>query len=358
MNYAEAAEKLAAKGRHGDTMVVHMHPLEVAWMNSVTPGGLTTNPDTGQPEAFAFLIPLLANLAAPSLMASLGLTGTGALLGSAALGGLADYAVNRDAGRALGSAALGFGLGSLGNAMSAPKVATSTARAANPAQISNAVNPITANVARPVAAGVSDAAQAIGRNVPSPVMPTVSVTQPAVRGGLQAALAAPGDALRTAMADPVNIGIPIAAGVTSMMAPRGVQLPGMREDPRYTGDYARERLPGARELRQMSPEELATYGRRGGEFPFFSPNNDRRASPPSLGAPGLGAYRGYAEGGKVEGYGDGMHDTVPIMASDGEYVIPADVVSMLGRGSTNGGASALDRFVANVRANPPRERAA
>ena len=47
------AERLAAQGRYGDTMLVHMNPAEVEGIASLMPGGqLTTNPQTGQPEAF------------------------------------------------------------------------------------------------------------------------------------------------------------------------------------------------------------------------------------------------------------------------------------------------------------------
>ena len=47
------AERLAAQGRFGDTMLVHMNPKEVQGIASLMPGGrLTTNPITGQPEAF------------------------------------------------------------------------------------------------------------------------------------------------------------------------------------------------------------------------------------------------------------------------------------------------------------------
>jgi len=47
------AERLAAQGRFGDTMLVHMNPVEVEGIASLVPGGkLTKNPQTGQPEAF------------------------------------------------------------------------------------------------------------------------------------------------------------------------------------------------------------------------------------------------------------------------------------------------------------------
>ena len=47
------AERLAAQGRFGDSMLVHMNPEEVQGIASLAPGGrLTINPQTGQPEAF------------------------------------------------------------------------------------------------------------------------------------------------------------------------------------------------------------------------------------------------------------------------------------------------------------------
>jgi len=50
------AERLAAQGRYGDSMLVHMSPAEVQGIASLVPGGqLPTNPQTGQPEAFDFL---------------------------------------------------------------------------------------------------------------------------------------------------------------------------------------------------------------------------------------------------------------------------------------------------------------
>ena len=50
-------DEMARHGRYGDSMLVHMNPIEVAGLASLSPTGkLTTNPVTGQPEAF---VPLL-----------------------------------------------------------------------------------------------------------------------------------------------------------------------------------------------------------------------------------------------------------------------------------------------------------
>jgi hypothetical protein len=63
------------------------------------------------------------------------------------------------------------------------------------------------------------------------------------------------------------------------------------------------------------------------------------------------AKRGYAEGGEVQGPGTGTSDSVPIAASAGEYVIPADVVSYLG-------TAFFDRLVAQTQAEMQRGAAA
>lgn len=62
--------------------------------------------------------------------------------------------------------------------------------------------------------------------------------------------------------------------------------------------------------------------------------------------------------GKMSGPGDGMDDLIPasiegeqdVLLSDGEFVVPADVVSGLGNGSSDAGARALDEMMQRVRA--------
>lgn len=49
--------------------------------------------------------------------------------------------------------------------------------------------------------------------------------------------------------------------------------------------------------------------------------------------------------------GGGRADDVPAMLSEGEYVIPADVVSMIGDGNSEAGFRALDMMVDQIRGN-------
>jgi hypothetical protein len=66
---------------------------------------------------------------------------------------------------------------------------------------------------------------------------------------------------------------------------------------------------------------------------------------------------GMAEGGRlVEGPGRGLDDRIaarageqPVLLSDGEFVVPADVVSHLGDGSTKAGVRALEAMMARAR---------
>jgi len=86
----DAAEHLAKQGRYGDSMLVHMNPIEVDAISKLSPTGqLTTNPQTGQPEAF---LPLLFSMAAPSVMGALGAGAMSPLVASAIGTGLGTVA--------------------------------------------------------------------------------------------------------------------------------------------------------------------------------------------------------------------------------------------------------------------------
>jgi len=120
------ANNMATYGRYGDSMLVHMNPAEVQGIAALSPtGSLTTNPVTGQPEAFLpFLAPLLGSMFGSTILGGLGSAlGTGALgsaltsvAGNAALSGaigsgLATTAVTGDIKKGLLSGITGFGLG-------------------------------------------------------------------------------------------------------------------------------------------------------------------------------------------------------------------------------------------------------
>lgn len=68
---------------------------------------------------------------------------------------------------------------------------------------------------------------------------------------------------------------------------------------------------------------------------------------------------GYAEGGSlaVQGPGDGRDDQIDARLSDGEYVMDAETVAMLGNGSNKAGAAALDKMRVNLRRHKGRNLA-
>lgn len=57
----------------------------------------------------------------------------------------------------------------------------------------------------------------------------------------------------------------------------------------------------------------------------------------------------FRRGSAVNGAGDGQSDDIPAWLADGEYVIDAELVSMLGNGSNKAGAKVLDKFREEVR---------
>jgi hypothetical protein len=73
---------------------------------------------------------------------------------------------------------------------------------------------------------------------------------------------------------------------------------------------------------------------------------------------GISTLGGYSDGGRLlKGPGDGMSDNIPAKIgskqparlADGEFVIPADVVSHLGNGSTDAGAKQLYKMMDKIR---------
>jgi len=69
----------------------------------------------------------------------------------------------------------------------------------------------------------------------------------------------------------------------------------------------------------------------------------------------MGEPQYYSEGAltslQIKGDGDGTSDDIPAMVAKDEYVLPADIVSSLGNGSSDAGASVLDMFVRQIRSH-------
>ena len=113
MDLQQQVNNIASKGRYGDSMLMHVNPIEVEALKQVMP--ITTNPDTGQPEAFAPLLlaaaPMIGSLAGPALFSAMGATALSPLLASALGSGLAQFAATGDLKKGLVAGLTGYGFG-------------------------------------------------------------------------------------------------------------------------------------------------------------------------------------------------------------------------------------------------------
>ena len=116
------------------------------------------------------------------------------------------------------------------------------------------------------------------------------------------------------------------------------------EDPeRY-----REMIADMQSFLTVTPREGAT------EAELEELRNRMEPSPKAM-----GGVTGYADGGSnesryVDGPGSGRDDKIPALLSDGEYVMDAETLALLGDGSTKEGARRMDEFRANIRRHKGR----
>jgi hypothetical protein len=117
----DQSNQIASMGRNGDSMLMHVNPAELQGLQSLL-GPMTVNPETGNPEAFAWFLPLL-----------------GLAAGTVASGAASDWEAGPMVLGALTGAGLGAGIGSLG--ATSGTVAGTTA-AANSGVVPAATNPL------------------------------------------------------------------------------------------------------------------------------------------------------------------------------------------------------------------------
>jgi hypothetical protein len=380
----EVAKHLAAMGRHGDTTLVHMSPQEVSALHgiaSINGTHLTTNPHTGLPEAFSLggffrsLLPTIVGaIAAP-------LTGGTSMLIPVMAGAATGAALNgKDPlmGALMGGLG-GFGGAGIGNALSAGSAASTAAQGANTA--SNAATAAeNAIAATPnVTPAFGGAGEAIGTTTSFGV-PSEGITQvqqlagqdAAARSLANSAMQAPAptglaslgtSAGRDAFVKSLGgtgpnadlmaagkVGMPLAmAGLAGIEPPKMPQEKEDKYDPYATLN-----------LNTNSGLRLFAEGGDVNETPDPDSNPAEYQSG-KYGVPMLnkavGGLASFARGGYLDGPGDGMSDSIPASIegkqparlADGEFVVPADVVSHLGNGSTKAGAQRLYAMMDKVR---------
>tara|TARA_Y100001933_G_scaffold255604_1_gene298959 strand:- start:3166 stop:4452 length:1287 start_codon:yes stop_codon:yes gene_type:complete len=400
------ANLMKMQGRMGDTELVHMTKPEVKGLASL--GVLSTNPNTGLPEAFLgsiggffrdFVAPVaigaISGPAAPYTVAGYQMAKTGAMGGNfidAATAGLLSFA-----GGKLGQN-IGKGLEGLGDAAAAGTGTSAAADAIQQGYTQGLSEAGTANVIRPdlVSEGIKNTATGaiVGGGPLSPALgATGDIVTRGVTDGVAPSLM---DRIGGAIVDaipktPEGIGRAIGTGLGGLASDAMLQeklqsenIPKEVKDaetvqqefstgklqnlnPQYADrDLSASRIVGAMQGTQ-APLQFTD--------PSYSPAVTGNLSS-ILGAKNGGgledALESITEGaekiadmgggqvyfeGMVKGDGDGMSDDIPFsienkqpaLLSRDEYVLPADVVSALGNGSSNAGADMLDKFMADVR---------
>ena len=124
MDIKQQTKNVAAQGRYGDSMLLHVNPAEVKGLASAMP--ITVNPQTGQPEAFLpFLAPLIGSALGTSFLATtLGSKALAAGIGA----GLATYAQTGGSGSKalLSGLTAGFGTNAANTAAQGAETAAAT----------------------------------------------------------------------------------------------------------------------------------------------------------------------------------------------------------------------------------------
>ena len=443
MSLQLAAQHMASKGRGPDTTLVHMAPQEVSGLQALARahgGSLTTNPDTGLPEAgfLSKILPMvlgaaLAPMTAGTSLAFLGATplasaltvgagyglgtgslkkgllaGLGAYGGASLMGGLSAAGTAAAGGEGLagaaGTGALDAGMGAYPSAggigagvevgapiIDGPNLSQITAPASS---ASSPINGLTFGPEGTVAANASpiNAASIAPTVTPAPQpqtdflsgMDRAAMENKAVSGfntantdsltnmkrGLSGLMdnQASRDAFMTKMGG--------GAGLlkTGMMAAAPALLGGDQKQDEYkgsgpnpyeysydyrTGSYTRQ-APGYRDVQTVTPPRAMADG---GPVQEMSDRNEAQTLMANRGqmfaggggitalARGGQSHLGdYSDGGRLlKGPGDGVSDSIPATIAnkrparlaDGEFVVPARIVSELGNGSTEAGARKL-----------------
>jgi len=380
MSLQLAAQHMASRGRGPDTTLVHMAPQEVAGLQALAKahgGSLTTNPDTGLPEAgfLSKILPMVAGLALAPMTAgtSLAFLGATPLASAMTVGGVTGLAtgslkkglmagLGAYGGAGLGGALTGAGTAEIGKAA----VANATEEAAKQGLTSEAYNQAVQNsVANKMGSLSSYDKLSAGFSNPTATMNAMGGNKALMQTGLAAAapLLLGGSDQNTA-----------APAGDSKMPQRLRYEPGaatttpMPDVPGYDNlgrDFGRQQnyFPNAG-YQNISDEEakrLRGYAYGGpvqemsdqAEAQTLMANHGQMFADGGLtalargGASHLGDY---SDGGRMlRGPGDGVSDSIPATIggkrparlADGEFVVPARIVSEIGNGSSEAGARKL-----------------
>jgi hypothetical protein len=147
---------------------------------------------------------------------------------------------------------------------------------------------------------------------------------------------------------------PFTAGASALAGAVGARRDFQPPDTSYNGPLSRFKF---------NPDTYRSAFAEGGITNLASGGYDRMIGeqpdyPSNMAHGGISDLGSYSDGGRMlRGPGDGMSDSIPgvingkrpARLADGEFVVPADVVSHLGNGSTDAGAKHLYSMMDKVR---------
>jgi hypothetical protein len=382
---ANAAQNLAARGRYGDSTLVHMAPEELSGLRALARAqgnDMTINPRTGLPEAFSLRKLFKAASFILPFVPIPGLFGMSSLLTKSILSGVAAGASAKggfDIKQALGGGLKAYALGSLGEKMgggptpggaptsqvTAPEAAAVDAAAVSAPQVT------VPGVDGDISLAGSYTGRAIPASLPGAPQYEFSVQGPDVGGA--------GVSVPISLDAPFSPGdptVPRPEGTSSIVTPKGQ---GFGPAPLTKGTEIAMAGLGGFSL-EKAAEEQRRYDTEAAAIRQEDEERKRRFD--EIFARTLGSVRTAKAGGTinlakggmtymeaggttdvtgeprmVQGTGDGMSDSVPAtiegvqearLAND-EFVIPADVVADIGNGSSNAGAKKLYNMMDRIR---------
>lgn len=379
------AYKTQARGRGPDTMLVHMSPKEVQGLQALAMahgGSLTINPKTGLPEAgfLDAILPMVAGAALTGISGGLINPMTAGLIvggGTALMSG--DLGKGFMAGLgAFGGAGLGAGLAGAGASTTAGQVITPATANATQVAAQPVVSSATSSIAPESFRGFLTSQGTLAPQVVSPAM-NQAIAQQATNTAVQQAAAAPTFSGMTQGIQNLATGQP-GAGANFMTAVGGtsgaLKYGGAAAAPLLAGGFSEdgEALPTKTQyIRPYKYDAGRQMDRQGFQYRTGAPgesSSELTYFNPTFTAQPVQTYKDYmsrnmaaggiasmAKGRYLKGAGDGMSDDIPATIeggqparlADGEFVVPADVVSHLGNGSSNAGAKKLYKMMDRVR---------
>ena len=325
-----AARRIAAEGRNGDTILAHINPGEAGMLQRMGGSG-SINPTTGLPEFFKFNFGSILAAIAPIALSFIA-PGIGTYIGGAISGAL-ELGLGAAATEALGAGVVGAATSLFGGAK--PLEALMSGAVSGLGQYALGSEGLNITGAVPgVTPGSDPGPQRSGS-------PAESMDRRVVNNPITPPVVPP----KTDWTKLAPLGLLAASALSSPSGSPTANAPSTGSpDKRVIPDFDYD---GAIEAANDENMSLTAYLNQPGNYEKFASGAPPVASPTAFVAQGgtLNQISNLARGS-----GSGRDDTINARLSDGEYVMDAETVALLGDGSNSEGARRLDQMRKEIRA--------